>query len=185
MRLLLQRSFIVVLWLLAPVTVVAEDIMIENFKAQPETRWRFFTDDVMGGVSTGTVAFLTEGDTTYARITGSVSTENNGGFIQIRMDLPDGAPEDAAGVRIVVRGNSQRYFVHLRTSGTVLPWQYYQAGFDAKEGWSELRLPFEAFERSGQLLRAVPRASSLKSIAVVAFGRDHNAKIDVSEVGFY
>lgn len=185
MRLLLQRSFIVILWLLAPIAVVAEDIMIENFEMQPETRWRFFTDDVMGGVSTGRVAFLTEGGTTYARMTGSVSTENNGGFIQMRMNLPDGAPQEATGVRIVVRGNNQEYFVHLRTSGTVLPWQYYQAGFDAKDDWTELRLPFEAFKRSGQLLRSVPRASGLKSIAIVAFGRDHDAEIDVSEVAFY
>jgi hypothetical protein len=28
----------------------------------------------------------------------------------------------------MVRGNNQRYFVHLPTGGTPLPWQYYQAG---------------------------------------------------------
>ena len=159
--------------------------MIENFELQPETRWRFFTDDVMGGVSTGQVAFLKEGNQTYAHMTGNVSTENNGGFIQIRMDLPDGAPEDATGVRLIVRGNDQTYFVHLRTSGTVLPWQFYQAGFEVTADWGEVRLPFDAFKRSGRLLRAIPRAVSLKSIAVVAYGRDHEAEIDVREVGFY
>ena len=61
--------------------------MIENFKLQPETRWRFFTDDVMGGVSTGQVTFLKEGNQTYAHMTGNVSTENNGGFIQAALAL--------------------------------------------------------------------------------------------------
>ena len=159
--------------------------MIEDFRLQPETRWRFFTDGVMGGVSTGQVTYLKEDDRGHAHMTGRVSTKNNGGFIQMRMELPDGAPLNTRGVRLVVRGNGQRYFVHLRTSGTVLPWQYYQAGFEVTENWGEVRLPFSAFGRSGGLLRAVPRADSLKSIAVVAFGRDHDAEIDVREVGFY
>ena len=159
--------------------------MIEDFKSQPETRWRFFTDTVMGGVSTGQVEFLDEGGDAYAHVTGSVSTANNGGFIQIRMELPAPPPEGAVGLRLIVRGNDQRYFVHLRTKGTVLPWQYYQAGFPVTREWSEVRLPFTAFKASGIFLRTRPRPESLTSVAVVAFGRDHGAEIDVREVGFY
>jgi hypothetical protein len=88
-------------------------------------------------------------------------------------------------LRLVVRGNEQRYFVHLRTSGTILPWQYYQAGFNVTQEWSEVRLPFTDFEASGRLLRAVPRPGSLKSIGIVAFGRDHKAEVDVRKVSFY
>jgi hypothetical protein len=65
----------------------------------------------------------------YARMTGRVTTANNGGFIQIRKDLGSPPPEGTKGVRLIVRGNGERYFVHLRTSGTLLPWQYYQASF--------------------------------------------------------
>ena len=84
-----------------------------------------------------------------------------------------------------MRGNNQRYFVHLRTGGTVLPWQYYQAGFDVAQEWSEIRLPLTAFKASGWLLRDIPLADSLKSVAIVAFGRDHQVEIDVREIGFY
>ena len=185
MRCSFKQSLLLVVLLLLPLTVMAEDIMIENFELQPETRWRFFTDGVMGGVSTGQVAFREEDGQTYARMAGHVSTENNGGFIQMRMDLPEGAPGGTTGVRLIVRGNDQQYFVHLRTSGTRLPRQYYQAGFEVKGDWGEVRLPFELFRRSGRLLREVPRAESLKSIAVVAYGRDHDAEIDVREVGLY
>ena len=62
----------------------AEERMLETFDKNPETRWRFIADTVMGGVSTGKVDFLTENGMAYARLTGSVSTENNGGFIQFR-----------------------------------------------------------------------------------------------------
>lgn len=161
------------------------DDVIEDFTMQPETRWRFFTDQVMGGVSTGSLAFLDEGGVSFARMTGTVSTANRGGFIQMRLDLAGPPPAGTTGVRLMVRGNAQRYFVHLRTGGTLLPWQYYQAEFDVTESWSEIRLPFDAFAASGGLLRQVPRAASLSSVAVVAYGRDHAAKIDVREVGFY
>ncbi len=159
--------------------------VIEDFTMQPQTRWRFFSDQVMGGVSTGGVAFEVEDGLPFARMTGSVSTENRGGFIQMRLDLGAPPPEGTIGVRLVVRGNGQRYFVHLRTEGTRLPWQFYQAGFDVTEGWTEVRLPLSAFAASGALLRDVPVADSLTSVAVVAYGRDHEARIDVREVGFY
>ncbi len=163
----------------------AQPTMIEDFAMQPETRWRFFTDGVMGGVSSGQVAFVQDAGRTVARMTGRVSTANRGGFIQMRLDLDSPPPEGTSGVRLVVRGNDQRYFVHLRTAGTVLPWQYYQAGFDVTRAWTEVRLPLVAFAASGALLRAVPRPQSLTSVAVVAYGRDHDAEIEVREIGFY
>jgi hypothetical protein len=99
----------------------SKDALIEDFTMQPETRWRFFTDQVMGGVSTGRVDFAKEDGQAFARMTGSVSTANRGGFIQMRLDLASPPPEDTTGVRLIVRGNDQRYFVHLRTGGTLLP----------------------------------------------------------------
>ena len=163
----------------------AGEMMTDHFDGQPETRWAFVADTVMGGVSTGEVTFGRDGDVTYARMTGQVSTENRGGFIQFRRALPARLAEDVRGVRLVVRGNGEHYFIHLRTSETVLPWQYYQAGFDTSDEWRELRLPFDAFKASGRMLRATPRAGAVTSVGVVAYGRDHAARIDVREIGFY
>jgi hypothetical protein len=170
---------------LLPAGVQAEGAMIERFETGAEDRWRFFTDQVMGGVSSGRVTLLSEADRRFARMTGTVSTANNGGFIQMRLDLPPGVAEGATGVRLVVRGNGQRYFVHLRTRGTRLPWQYYQAGFDVGRDWTDIRLPFSAFAPSGGLLPDAPVPARLTSLAIAAFGRDHAAEIDVAEVGFY
>jgi hypothetical protein len=179
---------IMVVGVLSPASAdetTTQNTVIEDFAMQPETRWRFFTDQVMGGVSSGKVVFDREDGQPYARMTGRVSTANRGGFIQMRLDLANPPPEGTTGVRLFVRGNSQRYFMHLRTSGTILPWQYYQAGFEVTESWSEVRLPLDAFAASGALLRSIPRPRSLKSVAIVAYGRDHDARVDVREVGFY
>lgn len=159
--------------------------ILEDFTMQPETRWRFFTDQVMGGVSTGAVGFVQEEGRPFARMTGLVSTANLGGFIQMRLDLAAPPPDGSIGVRLVVRGNDQHYFVHLRTTATLLPWQYYQAGFDVTAGWTEVRLPYDGFEASGALLAKVPASAGLTSLGIVAYGRDHEALIDVAEVGFY
>ncbi len=185
MNVLKRLAAVVMLTLSAVSPVCAEGLMTEDFTVQPDTRWRFFADTVMGGASSGQMRFVQDGTGTHASMTGHVSTENNGGFIQMQMDLPNPPPEGTIGVRLIVRGNDQRYFVHLRTKGTRLPWQYYQAKFDVTRDWTEVRLPLDTFQASGALLRNIPLVGSLTSIGIVAYGRDHDAEIEVREVGFY
>lgn len=185
MQHIFKRYSIAFFVVFAPTIAFAGEQNIEDFKSQPETRWDFFTDGVMGGVSQGQASFITENGDVHAHMTGNVSTENNGGFIQIRMKLLDSAPKDAKGVRLVVRGNNQEYFVHLRTSGTRLPWQYYQASFDVSGDWKDVTILFTDFKPSGRFLRTTPKVNSLKSIGIVAFGRDHEADVDIREISFY
>ncbi|WP_246059048.1 CIA30 family protein [Shimia litoralis] len=164
---------------------VGEQTMLDTFDNNPQSRWEFLADTVMGGVSNGKVSYSQENGSAYARLTGTVSTQNRGGFIQFRSELEEKLPDNAKGIRLVARGNNQMYFVHLRTSGTLLPWQYYQGSFDATQDWTEVRIPFSAFKASGRMLRSEPRPTQVNSIAVVAFGRDHQALVDVQEIGFY
>ncbi len=163
----------------------ADENLAEDFSKSPETRWDYVADTVMGGVSSGAVQFSSEGDVAFARLTGTVSTENNGGFIQLRHKLPERPDSSVSGVRLLVRGNGEQYFVHLRTRGTVLPWQYYQAEFATSDAWTEINLPLSDFKASGAILRATPVADEITSVGVVAYGRDHEARVDVSEIGFY
>ncbi|MDG1165713.1 MAG: CIA30 family protein [Porticoccaceae bacterium] len=166
-------------------TVGAENLLSDTFNAQSQLGWAYFSDQVMGGISEGSVEYMEQDGENYAHMTGRVSTENNGGFIQIRRTVPKGSVGSAAGVYLKVRGNSQGYYIHLRTSGTVLPWQYYQAGFETTGEWQVVRLPLSAFERSGSWLRKALKPSAIRSIGILAYGRDHQAEIDVAEIGFY
>lgn len=182
----LTRALSIIVLVLSYTTVAfAEGAMTDTFYGKPEERWRFFADTVMGGVSSGQVSFAEENGSAYASLTGQVSTENRGGFIQIRKELSAKPTDGATGVRLVVRGNGEKYFVHLRTKGTILPWQYYQDGFYTTNQWSEVRIPFTGFKASGKALRSKLRPSSLKSIGIVAFGREHQADVEIQEVGFY
>ena len=164
--------------------VQAEEPM-RDYTPPPPSQWSYLSDQVMGGVSQGQARVEGSGAQAYLHLTGDVSTKNRGGFIQSRVDLPRPFPTDAQGIVLRVRGNGERYFVHLRTSGTLLPWQFYQAGFDTSGDWTEVRIPFTAFKPSGRLLRKTPRASSVTSLGVVAYGRDHQADLSARWVGIY
>ena len=146
--------------------------------------WQYFSDQVMGGKSSGNSKLLTEGGSSYRRLEGLVTTENNGGFIQIRSSVSKLA-KDVTGLELVVRGNGQNYFVFLRTSGTVLPWQYYKAEFPTNSDWKTVQIRFSDFDRSSAWLRKTIVPDSIKSIGIVAFGRNHKALIDVKEITFF
>lgn len=154
---------------------------IPDYVLPPLGQWSYLGDTVMGGVSEGTARI--EGD--YLRLSGDVSTRNRGGFIQTRVRIETRFPAEAEGIVIRVRGNGERYFVHLRTTGTVLPWQYYQAGFETTSDWQELRLPFADFRPSGALLRSMPQPETVTSLGFVAYGRDHRADLRAVWLGLY
>lgn len=97
--------------------------------------WRYFSDRVMGGVSDGGAALEQDNGVAFARLTGQVSTANNGGFVQIRRDLDMAFAADSTGLTLTVRGNGDDYFVHLRTTQTRRPWQYFQATFQTTPDW--------------------------------------------------
>ena len=59
-------------------------MVFENFNEISNREWEFISDQVMGGISTGSFSFLKEKEKNFIRLIGSVSTENNGGFIQAR-----------------------------------------------------------------------------------------------------
>ena len=160
----------------------SENIFQDNFNNQAE--WEFITDNVMGGKSTGKIAYIPNDAGVIAVMSGNVTTENNGGFIQIRRKFNDISLNGATHIKILAKGNNQKYFIHLRTRGTILPWQYYQIGFEVEDQYKEYILPIQKFERSGSFLSKEIDANSIKSVGIVAFGRDHPAEIHIKEISF-
>lgn len=138
--------------------------------------WRYAADTVMGGVSTGR-GWVEDG---VLRLVGTVSTANNGGFIQVRTDLPDGLSDEA--VQLRVRGNGERYFIHLRSVHSTRPWLSYRAGFETTQNWTDITLPLSAFAPSRDSLPAQIQREDVTSIGVVAYGRDHTADVSVSHI---
>ena len=106
------------------ISAAEEDINIP-FTPDSAKYWHFISDRVMGGVSDGQLTLEQDGEIFFARLTGNVSTKNNGGFIQFRAGILQKLDDSFRGIKLKVCGNNQNYFIHIRTSGSVLPWQYY------------------------------------------------------------
>ena len=72
----------------------------------------------------------------------------------------------------------------MRTSGTLLPWQYYQISFKVVNDYKIFKLPINEFKRSSIFLSKQINPENITSIGVVAFGRDHSADIYIKEINF-
>ena len=149
-------------------------------------QWKFITDQVMGGVSIGKFEVEEIEDTMCYRMTGQVSTKNNGGFIQIRTELkPEINTKEYEGLYIKVYGNKKKYSLHLRTGLTLAPWQYYSFKFSAVNNWMLIRAPFNKFKKSNFYQPKNIIGQKIKSVGIVAGFDDFYSDICLGEIGFY
>ncbi len=148
--------------------------------------WQFFTDGVMGGFSSGKAKIeKVDGKKCY-RMTGNVTTENNGGFIQMRVKIKPQIPSfNYTGIYIEAYGNNLKYALHIRTSYTKLPWQYYSSKFIAKNKWEKIELPFNNFGQSNFYQPKNFHYSKIRTVGIVAGFDNFKADIAVCEIGFY
>jgi hypothetical protein len=170
----------------------APTLLIDDFRGDDRvsalgTSWRGVSDRVMGGISQETLRLEMHRGRRCLRLCGDVRLENNGGFIQMALDLdPGGGCMDASsftGLRLMVFGNRESYSVHLRTADVVRPWQSYRAHFDASPEWREVRLPFSDFRP--HRLETPMDLTRLRRIGIVAIGRAFFADLRLGEIAFF
>ena len=180
-----KTIFIFLVCLLLVKNVSSNILMFENFNKKNSNKWEFISDQVMGGISFGKNVFLSENNIDFMRMSGYVSLENNGGFIQVRRKIEKTNISKLNGFKLKIRGNNSDYYLHLRTKFTILPWQYYQAKIKVNSEWTKTSVDLENFYRSGKLLPKKIKPSHIKSIAIVAFGREHKVQVDLDEIFLY
>jgi hypothetical protein len=154
---------------------------IDDPGAATPAAWRFFTDGVMGGVSSGGMTNEVVAGRTALRLRGQVRLENNGGFIQMALAVPAPLGEWRA-LELDVYGNGHRYGLHLRTAAMTLPWQAWRSAFIATAEWRTVRLPLASFEphrTSGTL-----RVAEVRRIGIVALGERFDADVCVSRLAW-
>ncbi len=172
--------------MIAP-SLTIDDLSREFPEATIGTSWQMLSDAVMGGISAGHISHRIVAHRPAILMQGTVSLENNGGFIQIALDLaPNGGILDAStfnGITVHVLGNGEDYGLHLRTSNLSRPWQSYRISFVAEPVWREIKLPFSGF---------VPHRTDapldlrlLRRIGIVAIGRAFQASVAIGGIRFY
>ena len=132
----------------------------------------------MGGISEGKFEILKDKKNNFLRLSGIVSTENNGGFIQIRSNF-DVDEENFNGIRIKARGLQVNILFTLGHLFFLLPWQYYSGKFVVSEVWEDHEILFEDFEKSNFYQPSLFSSSDIKSIGFVAFGKNFEPQLDI------
>ena len=180
----MKFHFFLILFFILVNKINAMDLLQKIESENSSKKWEFVSDKVMGGISEGKFEILKDEKNNFLRLSGFVSTENNGGFIQIRSNF-DIDEENFNGIRIKARGLPSEYFIHIRTSFLLLPWQYYSGKFVVSEVWEDYEILFEDFEKSNFYQPSLFSSSDIKSIGFVAFGKNFEAQLDILQAELF
>ena len=146
--------------------------------------WSAISDNVMGGISEVNFYEIEEDGKKFYRLEGQVSTENNGGFIQSVVRINNSA-EDFNGIRVQARGSKDGYYLWIRTPACRFPWDRYIAYFEPSNEWSSIEIPFSGLKKSNFYMPKKMNSSRIKTIALAAYGKDFDARLDIGNIEFY
>jgi hypothetical protein len=150
-------------------------------------RWRGFSDRVMGGVSDAAFGGDTIGGKKCARMTGTVTRESNGGFIQMAMYFGSNDAElDGStynGIELLVYANNEDYNLHVRTADCGWYDESYRTTFFARPEWQLIRLPWTEFKPNG--LDTPFDTARINRIAILGWMREFQADIALAEIALY
>tara|TARA_B100001115_G_scaffold82105_1_gene60464 strand:- start:57 stop:560 length:504 start_codon:yes stop_codon:yes gene_type:complete len=149
--------------------------------------WRFIKDQVMGGKSDGfmTLKEATSENFDFISAKGNVSTDG-GGFLMFRKEIDTNNLSTYSKVKFKARGNNEKYFIHIKTKGSIFPWVRYLGEFEVTDKWQDFEIEFTEFVRYSNKR---PKKNNLnpkkiKLIGVEASGRDFEMDIDIASMSF-
>ena len=177
-----------------------EEVLSFPFTPDNVNDWRYFSDQVMGGVSEGQVSLEQDADKVFIRLSGNVRTDNNGGFIQLRtttslsnkplmfklLHNSNKEGKKLKGIRLKVKGNGEKYHIFIQTTIFYrLPVGYHIATFDTSPNWKTVELPFDQFKELNSNKNSKFSPKNINTFGIVAYGRDFTSDVSVSSVEFY
>jgi hypothetical protein len=184
----MKKLLLLMLLTFTTMTFAAEEDLSFPFTPDSGKYWRYISDRTMGGVSDGQANLERDGEVFFARLTGNVSTRNNGGFIQFRSGISLANTEENGqkikGVRLIARGNGETYYIFIRTNDTQSYSDYYSASFEVTSNWTVIDLPFNKFVRKRSNNSRLD-AKNIRTFGIVAYGRNFASDVSVSTIEFY
>jgi len=153
----------------------------------PGAGWRGFSDRVMGGVSTANLDQDIVAGKSCLRLSGNVTRESNGGFIQMALYFGRNYDEldasEYSGLELLVYGNDEDYNVHIRTSDCGWYDESYRHTLLVPAQWQRIRIPWQDFTANKVNKPLDP--SSLQRIALLGWMREFQADICLAEISLY
>jgi len=127
------------LLLMMLVNVPANTIKIFDFNSKSNIySWRIVNDVVMGGKSSSTITINKEG---HGQFSGTVSTENNGGFSSVRHILKSVKVKKTNKICVLLKGDGKDY--QLRIKDNSRNYYSYIKTFSTNGEWQEIVIPLK------------------------------------------
>jgi len=112
---------------------------IYDFQKEASTAgWRVVDDRVMGGLSKGKLVVNNDGHGEY---TGTVSTENNGGFSSLRYQFDATGVSNKQTMVLRIKGDGKKYQFRVKDKSS--QYHSYISTFETSGKWETIQIPLE------------------------------------------
>ncbi|WP_373187801.1 CIA30 family protein [Halopseudomonas sp.] len=165
---------------------VDEDSLIDVYRTQRDvpSPWVAISDQVMGGISSARLQQRDCGGSASTCLTGRTSLENNGGFVQMKLDIgPAHSLANFRGLFIELYGVAHEYDLRVKTSQLDKPWQSFRCKLQVAPQWTRFTIPYTHLR--AHRTDAALDPSQIRSIAVVAIGEEFDVDVCVRRAGFF
>lgn len=143
--------------------------------------WFMTNDNVMGGVSTSQIKLDDNGNGVFF---GSVSTENNGGFVMTRLLTDVKINPKFTKIVLRVKGDGKQYQLRLKSERKQRFW--YVQKFQTTNKWQTVELKLTEFYpsfRGYQLDRPNFSSEDIKEVAIlIGNKKDENFKLEIDYI---
>ena len=116
-------------------------LVVFDFKKEKNaSKWTIVDDGVMGGLSQGTIALNSAGNGLF---TGTVTTENNGGFSSVRLTNIDTNVSKFEHITLKLKGDGKDYQFRIKANSSQR--FSYISTFKTSGKWEIIKIPLKSF----------------------------------------
>ena len=157
----------------------SEIIIFDAEKNSNINKWHSTNDDVMGGISNSIMKLDKNGNGVF---TGTVSTENNGGFAMVRLPLDINLLDDSKKIVLEVIGDGKPYQLRIKSDRSQKHW--YIHTFQTLTKFETVEIPLKDFYPSYRGRKLILDNFSSNTIKEIAFiiGNKKNEKYKLTMI---
>ncbi|WP_299621295.1 CIA30 family protein [uncultured Tenacibaculum sp.] len=159
-----------------------DTITVVDFSQSSDiSSWKTTNDDVMGGISTSSIALNENGKGVFS---GHVSTENNGGFAMVKSSVAVALHETSKKVVLRLKGEGKAYQFRVKSNPVDRHW--YTQKFTTSGDWETIEIDLNNLYpifRGNRLRRQNFNHTEIKEIAfLIGNKQNENFKLIIDSI---